>query len=147
MKCYDKALSLLAIREHSEKELGDKLLQKGYGKEEIAKALSQIKEEGFISDERFAKAYVSSRMKKHPEGKSLMLMRLMQKGVARVTSKKALDEYFIENNEEIQSIYKAFAEKLTAKKGREKCLMELSKRGIRMSGGEEIPFLLSESEA
>ena len=41
MDAYDRALKLLAMREHSMKELKNKLVSKGYGKEEIEDAVYQ----------------------------------------------------------------------------------------------------------
>ena len=51
---YDKAVSLLAIREHNKKELKEKLMKKGYGDEEIVSAICRLEKEGFISEERYA---------------------------------------------------------------------------------------------
>ena len=50
MDAYDRALKLLAMREHSVKELKNKLVSKGYGKEEIEDAVQMLIGEGSLSD-------------------------------------------------------------------------------------------------
>ena len=81
MDAYDRALKLLAMREHSVKELKNKLVSKGYGKEEIEDAVQMLIGEGSLSDKRFAYAFVRSRLRRNPEGKAILCMRLKEKGV------------------------------------------------------------------
>ena len=59
---YDKALGLLARREHSARELKSKLAQRGLDAEDSAKALSQLQEKNFQSDARFGDMLVRSRL-------------------------------------------------------------------------------------
>ena len=42
MKAYDKALSLLAVREHTAKEIREKLFKRGYGDDEVDEAISHL---------------------------------------------------------------------------------------------------------
>lgn len=128
--CYDKALGYLAMREHSERELEVKLSQKGYKSSDIKDTLSSLKEEGYLSDERFASAFISSRMRKMPEGRHILMMRLMEKGVSRETARCALDQYFEENGEEIKDRINSYSEKIIARKGEEKGRSFLMKKGI-----------------
>ncbi len=63
-KCDDArriALSLLARREHSTRELHFKLTSRGCAESEIVAVLAELRNERLLSDERFAEAYVSSR--------------------------------------------------------------------------------------
>ncbi len=96
MDVYERALNLLATREHSEKELRAKLIQKGCSEKETEDALTSLKEEGALSDERFAESFIRSRLRRTPEGKSILLFRLKEKGVpdeiARSSLEKAWEE-------------------------------------------------------
>ena len=74
MDAYDRALKLLAMREHSVKELKNKLVSKGYGKEEIEDAVQMLIGEGSLSDKRFAYAFVRSRLRRNPEGMHVLLL-------------------------------------------------------------------------
>lgn len=75
-----KSLSLLVIREHSRFELQQKLLQRGYAREEIIFVLDQLIEQNFQSDERFAEVYVRSRSSKG-YGPERIRLELQHKGV------------------------------------------------------------------
>ena len=58
---YDKALGLLARREHSRKELRQKLRRTGYAGEEAGAALDRLGEQHYQDDERFAQALIRNR--------------------------------------------------------------------------------------
>jgi regulatory protein len=51
---YDKALGLLARREHSTRELKTKLAQRGHDKNEAIEAVDRLKDQQYQSDDRFA---------------------------------------------------------------------------------------------
>ena len=130
LSCYEKALSYLASREHSEREVEVKLKNKGYKKEEIETTLKQLKEEGYLSDYRFASLYISSRMRKMPEGRAILLMRLYEKGVSREVANRALDQYFEENSEEAKEAISRYKEKIIKQKGEDKGTIFLKKKGL-----------------
>ncbi|MGN0907827.1 MAG: regulatory protein RecX [Bullifex sp.] len=131
MTAYDKALSLLAVREHNRKELSDKLISKGFDPSEISSALARLEREGYLSDRRFCQSYIRSRLRKNPEGKQLLIMRLIQKGVDRTTAREETELYFRENSEAIDEIYSSYAEKLTKQKGEEKARQTLIRKNIK----------------
>ncbi|MGN2245695.1 regulatory protein RecX [Frateuria sp. GZRR35] len=58
---YDKALVLLARREHSRRELKTKLRQSGYEGDEAASAIDRLGEQHYQDDDRFAEVLVRSR--------------------------------------------------------------------------------------
>lgn len=51
---YDKALGLLARREHSARELKTKLAQRGHAADEAGLAIDRLKHQHYQSDDRFA---------------------------------------------------------------------------------------------
>ena len=59
---YDKALGLLARREHSRKELKTKLRLSGYDGDETATALDQLGAQHYQDDDRFAEVLLRSRI-------------------------------------------------------------------------------------
>ena len=59
---YDKALGLLARREHSRKELKTKLRQGGYEGEETTDAIDRLGEQHYQDDDRFAEALLRGRI-------------------------------------------------------------------------------------
>jgi regulatory protein len=59
---YDKALGLLARREHSRRELKAKLRQGGYEGEETSAAIERLGEQRYQDDDRFAELLLRSRI-------------------------------------------------------------------------------------
>ena len=128
---YDKAVSLLAVREHTKKELNDKLMNKGYGKEEIEDAILRLEKEGYISEERFAEVFIRSRLKKSPEGKSVLLYRLAEKGCQRDIAANAIDEAW-EDKLWLDPLKKGL-ETLERRKGEEYALSKMRQKGCSYS--------------
>jgi regulatory protein len=62
VSAYDKALTLLARREHSARELKSKLARKGLDAAESASALADLQEKDYQSDARFGEMLVRSRI-------------------------------------------------------------------------------------
>ena len=61
IRCYSAALKMLMRREHSKLELFNKLQLKGYDDEIIDSAITQLAEQNYQSDERFAEAFILMR--------------------------------------------------------------------------------------
>jgi regulatory protein len=59
---YDAALRLLARREHSPLELHLKLEQRGFSAETIKPGLEQLREQGYLSESRFAESFARHRL-------------------------------------------------------------------------------------
>lgn len=59
---YDKALGLLARREHSRRELKTKLRQGGYEGEETTEAIDRLGEQQYQDDDRFGEVLLRSRI-------------------------------------------------------------------------------------
>ncbi len=59
---YDKALALLARREHSQRELHTKLQRAGYAREQIAAAIERLMADHYQDDARFAQSLIRSRV-------------------------------------------------------------------------------------
>ena len=60
----DICLRLLARREHSEKELLDKLALRGFGRYDSERIVHELAERGWQSDSRFVESYVRQRIQK-----------------------------------------------------------------------------------
>ncbi len=95
-----KALGLLARCEQCRAGLERKLLQKGFSKTVVAGVLDALEERGFLSDQRFARAWLNSRRIGKSEGRTRLLAELAARGIGKDTAKKAVDDFFEEFNEE-----------------------------------------------
>ena len=61
-RARQRALGLLARREHSRAELLAKLVRSGYGRTEAERAVRDLGGRGLVSDARFAEAFIRSRI-------------------------------------------------------------------------------------
>jgi len=61
-RCKNSAIYSLAMREHSRKELLNKLQKKEYAKDvDINKLLSELEEHNYLNEERFVESYIRYR--------------------------------------------------------------------------------------
>lgn len=85
-----RALSFLARRFHSEKELLIKLKQKSYEERLIKLVLNELKEKSFIDDQIFTNHFIEEKLKRKRWGKNKIRAALFSKGV----SASIIDEVF-----------------------------------------------------
>ena len=86
------ACRYLANREHSRKELRDKLARKGLPQGVIAEALESLEAEGLVSDLRFAEAFTRSRINRL-NGPLKIRSELLKRGVESNLIDQALDTH------------------------------------------------------
>jgi regulatory protein len=87
---YDRALGLLARREHSRKELKTKLRQGGYEGEETAAAIDRLGEQHYQDDDRFAEVLLRSRIAQG-YGPMRLRMELKTHGLSDARIRELLD--------------------------------------------------------
>jgi len=63
-KIYNYAVKLLKIRDRTENELKEKLIEKGYDVKKIDEVLKKLKNYSFINDEKFVVNYIENQIKK-----------------------------------------------------------------------------------
>ena len=88
---YNKALDLLSRREHSSKEIREKLLLRFDDKVIINSVITKLEENNLINNTRFAEAYVSSRKRKG-FGPKKISFELLSKGVSESVANRVIDE-------------------------------------------------------
>ena len=125
-----KAVGYLARAEQSRFGLTRKLIDKKYDKKYVEAALTYLEGRGYLSDLRFATAWLNTRKINHFEGRSRLAAELAARGIARDVAGKALDEFFTENDED-ELCRKAY-EKLSKSKADEKLIAALLRSGFSM---------------
>ena len=124
-----KALALLARCEQCRSGLERKLLQKGYSKLTVEGVLDALEERDFLSDRRFARAWLNSRRIGHYEGRSRLLSELAARGIDKEISKEAVDSFFEEFDE--GEICRKAAKKFVAQgKSGEKLMASMQRAGF-----------------
>ena len=94
------AMTYLARAEHCRKQLELKLRKKDFLPSETSYALDYLESKGYLDDARFCEAWLRSRLLHKAEGPSKLLAALQNRGIAYETAKKAVNEFFLVNDEE-----------------------------------------------
>ena len=123
-----KAVGYLARAEQSRFGLTRKLIEKKYEKKYVEAALDYLEMKGYLSDLRFATAWLNTRRTNHYEGRSRLAAELASRGIARDVANTALDEFFTENDE-MEICRKAY-EKLSKSKSGEKLTAAMLRQGF-----------------
>ncbi|MCL7939624.1 recombination regulator RecX [Halomonas sp. ATCH28] len=87
----DDAVRLLARREHSRRELAERLAAKGHAPERIAECLDELAEQGLQSDARFAESFLRSRILRG-QGPLKIRLELERRGLGREEIRHAFAE-------------------------------------------------------
>ena len=123
-----KAVSYLARAEQSRFGLTRKLIEKKYDKKYVEAAMSYLELRGYLSDLRYATAWLNTRKTNHYEGRSRLSAELAIRGIARDVANKALDNFFAENDED--EICRKAYEKLSKSKSGEKLTAAMLRQGF-----------------
>lgn len=94
------AVAYLERSEHSRFLLKTKLLKKKHAVASIERALDYCEERNWLSDSRFAGAWLRSRAITHTEGRIRLQAELTARGVDRQTVNEALAEFFEAESED-----------------------------------------------
>ena len=144
----EKAISLLAARARTEKEIVDALQKNAYPESIIAKVMARLHEAGYIDDAQFAEQWTASRTTKGL-GSRRIRMELRQKGVDAQQIDLALSS--MDDDAVMDSAFKA-AQKasrgkdLSSPADRQKILAALARRGFDFSLAKKAIQQLIESE-
>lgn len=84
-------LRLLARREHSRRELLDKLALRGFGQEEVEPVIAEMAERNWQDDERYAESYIRQRIGKG-YGPIRIAYELQQRGINSVDLETQAEE-------------------------------------------------------
>lgn len=88
-----KALDLLARREHSQKELIHKLKTRYQNRELISTVVQELHQKGIQSEERYAKTLISTRIAQTEYGPYYLLQEALSKGISKDVAQQWLHEF------------------------------------------------------
>ncbi len=104
-KARASALASLSMREHSIKELSDKLTRKEYLQNSIEVVIKECLSLNYLNDLRFAKIYWRSRARRG-FGPNKILMELKQKGIESDMAQQTSQQDELDFDEVIKRVYK-----------------------------------------
>jgi len=87
-----KAAHYCAYQERSQKEVRNKLYEYGLYKDEVEEIISDLVVEGYINEERFARAYVGGKFRMKKWGRIKILQGLKQHNISNYCLNKGLEE-------------------------------------------------------
>ena len=90
-RAYNKAVDLLSRRDHSKKELTEKLRQKGHG-EFASAAVEKLEGYGYLDDRRFAFTFADELIRMKSYGKKRVEQELYRKGIDREIISEVVSE-------------------------------------------------------
>lgn len=123
------ALTYLSRAEHCRMGLYKKLLAKQIDKNAINSVLDYLESVNLLNDYRFASAWLRTRSINHFEGRIRLSAELQSRGLEKESAKKALDEFFLEKDEQ-ELCKKAYKKLQKVKKSNEKTILSLKRLGF-----------------
>ena len=81
IRCKESAIKIIERSYKTEKEIRDKLKQKGYEEKQINNSIDFLKEYNFINDNTYAKAFIKDKLSS--KGSQKIKYDLMKKGIAK----------------------------------------------------------------
>jgi regulatory protein len=135
---YTVALTLLSARELSEAQLRTRLTKRKLAEEDIAAAISRLKEDRTLNDRRVALAIARMESAIKHRGKSRVIQKIRQAGINSDTAEDAVREVYEEVDEEAL-LDRAIERKLRGKtskdldeKGKARIVRALAGQGFRL---------------
>lgn len=108
----EQALRLLARREHTVKELGQKLSCGGEVEVSVVRlVIDEFARKGLVSDLRYASAYALDAVRLKPRSRRQVVSELVAKGVPARTAAQAIDEVFQDENVDDGDLARRVAER------------------------------------
>lgn len=136
LKCKNSALRIVEKAYKTEKEMVDKLLQKGYEGIIIEKTIAFLKEYNFLNDEKYTLMYAKDKSK--IQGKNKIKYSLMKKGIDKETIENTLDS--IDNNVEEETAYNLAIKKYRILSKKENDKYKLNQKLIRFLLGKGYDY-------
>ncbi|MBR3754392.1 MAG: regulatory protein RecX [Clostridia bacterium] len=132
-RCFNRALNILSRRDHSEKELFDKLARAD-GDEAAASAVEKIKALGYIDDERYAAALAKELAERKGKSERAILSELIHRGIDRNTAENAISSLTLDECDKINILLNSkYRRKLETEKGRQQVFNALLRLGYGYS--------------
>ena len=124
-----KACDYRSRAEQSRCGLTQKLVKKSFQKKYINMVLDYLESKDYLNDLRFSTAWLNTRKINHYEGRTKLLAELRNRGICEKTASKALDDFFI-LNDEFEICKKAYQKHKKNGKTEDKLMQAMFKSGF-----------------
>lgn len=127
IKCKNSALRTVEKTYKTEKELRDKLTEKGFEEDTIKRAIEFLKEYNLLNDEKYAEMYIKDRLRS--QGRNKIKYALIRKGVSEDILLDKLSN--IDTEDENDTAFKLAEKKYNILKKKESDKYKLSQKLFR----------------
>ena len=139
-RAKEKALWLISYRDHSKKELKDKI-KRTCDEDSAEKAVERMEELGLVNDESYARQYAQKLIFGKRMSKRAAMLELARKGIDRDTAEAVLDDIEIDNREQIREVIEKKYRDIGDEKIRRRAVAALQRLGY---GWDDIRAVLEE---
>ncbi len=139
-RAKEKALWLISYRDHSKKELKDKI-KRTCDEESAEKAVERMEELGLVNDESFAERYARKLLFTKHMSKRAAVYELAQKGIEKELASEILDEITVDSHEQIRAVIERKYKNINDEKIKRRAVAALQRLGY---GWDEIRAVFEE---
>lgn len=139
-RAKEKALWLISYRDHSKKELADKI-KRTCDEESADKAVERMEELGLVNDESYALHYAQKLIFTKHMSKNAVVYELARKGIDKELAAEILDEIEVDSSEQIRIIIDKKYKNISDEKIRRRAVAALQRLGYRW---DEIKGIIEE---
>lgn len=129
-RAKEKALWLISYRDHSKKELADKI-KRTCDEESAEKAVERMEELGLINDEVFAERYARKLLFSKHMSKASAVYELARKGIDKETAQEILENIDVDEREQIREVIDRKYKNLNDEKIKRRAVSALQRLGYR----------------
>ena len=137
-KARERALYLLEVRDHTRKELVEKL-KRSVSPEIAEETADKMEDYGFLDDRKYAERYAAVLLLQKKLGRRAALYQMQQKGIDREAAEEALDAVGADPLEQLRELVeRRYARYLTDEKGVQKVTNALARLGHSYSDIRQV---------
>ncbi len=141
-RAKEKALWLISYRDHSKKELKEKI-QRTCDSDAAEKAVERMEELGLVNDEVFARRYARKLLLQKKMTRRAAVFELTRKGIDKETAEAVLEEIDVDYRDNIREIIEKKYRNLGDEKIKRRAVAALQRLGY---GWDDIRAVLDEYE-
>lgn len=129
-RAKEKALWMISYRDHSKKELKDKI-RRTCDEDSAQKAVERMEELGLVNDENYARRYAQQLLFTKHMSKNGAFQSPVQKGIDKELASRILDEITVDSREHIRTVIDKKYKNINDEKIRRRASAALQRLGYR----------------
>ena len=129
-RAKEKALWMISYRDHSKKELKDKI-RRTCDEDSAQKAVERMEELGLVNDENYARRYAQQLLFTKHMSKNGAFQSLVQKGIDKELASRILDDITVDSREHMRAVIDKKYKNINDEKIRRRASAALQKLGYR----------------